>query len=98
MAATVEAIISLRLVPTIEPGRTLASEILFATPAIRNVIREGKSYLIDNLIETSAELGMETLERSLADLVRRGKVSREVALKFSLRPDLLNKILRQLFN
>lgn len=94
LAATVEAILSLRLVPTIEPGRTLVSEILFATPAIRNVIREGKSYLIDNLIETSAELGMETLERSLADLVGRGKISREVALRFALRPDLLNKILR----
>lgn len=94
MAATLEAIISLRLVPTMEPGRTLASEILFATPAVRNVIREAKSYLIDNMIETSAELGMQILERSLADLVQKGKISRDMALRFALRPELLNKLLR----
>lgn len=94
LAATLEAILSLRLVPTMDPGRTLASEILFATPAVRNTIREGKTYLIDNIIETSAELGMRTLERSLVDLVSMGKISREVALKFSLRPELLSKLLK----
>lgn len=94
LAATLEAILSLRLVPTIEPGRVLASEILFATPAVRNIIREGKSYLIDNTIETSAELGMQPLERSLADLVMRGKISADTALKFALRPELLSKLLK----
>lgn len=94
LAATLEAILSLRLVPTIEPGRTLASEVLFATPAIRNIIREAKTYLIDNTIETSAELGMQTLERSLVNLVKRGKISQEVALKFSLRPGLLMKLMK----
>lgn len=94
LAATLEAIISLRLVPTIAPGRTLASEILFATPAVRNVIREAKSHLIDNMIETSGELGMQILERSLADLVKRGTITEEVALRFALRPELLNKLLR----
>lgn len=94
LAATLEAILSLRLVPTIEPGRTLASEVLFATPAVRNIIREGKSYLIDNTIETSAELGMQPLERSLADLVKRGKISQETALRFALRPELLSKLLK----
>jgi len=94
LAATLEAILSLRLVPTIEPGRILASEILFATPAVRNIIREGKSYLIDNTIETSAELGMQTLEHSLADLVKGGKISQEVALRFALRPELLSKLLK----
>lgn len=94
LAATLEAIISLRLVPTVEPGRTLASEVLFATPAVRNVIREAKSHLLDNIIETSAELGMQILERSLADLVQKGKVARDTALRFALRPELLNKLLR----
>ncbi len=94
LAATLEAIISLRLVPTIEPGRTLAAEVLFATPAVRNIIREGKSHMIDNLIETSAELGMQTLERSLAELVKKGKISQEMALRFALRPELLNKLLK----
>lgn len=94
LAATLEAILSLRLIPTIEPGRTLASEVLFATPATRNVIREGKSYLIDNIIETSAELGMQTLERSLTGLVKAGRITQEIALKYALRPELLTKLLR----
>lgn len=94
LASTLEAIISLRLVPTISPGRILSSEILFATPAVRNIIREGKSYLTDNIIQTSAELGMQTLERSLADLVKAGKISEEVASRFSLRPQLLAKLLQ----
>ncbi len=94
MAATLEAIVSLRLIPTIEPGRTLASEILFATPAVKNIIREGKSHLIDNVIETSAELGMQILEKSLADLVKKGKITQDVALRYALRPELLNKLLK----
>lgn len=94
LSATLEAIISLRLVPTIEPGRTLACELLFATPAVRNVIREGKSYLMDNIIETSAELGMQTLERSLAGLVKAGKISEDTAVRFALRPELLRKLLQ----
>lgn len=94
LASTLEAILSLRLIPTIQPGRILASEVLFATPAVRNIIREGKSYLIDNTIETSAELGMQPLERSLAGLVKKGKISQEVALKFALRPELLLKLLK----
>ncbi|MDO8576954.1 MAG: type IV pilus twitching motility protein PilT [Candidatus Daviesbacteria bacterium] len=94
MAATLEAIISLRLVPTIQPGRVLASEILFATPAVRNIIREGKSYLIDNTIETSAELGMQPLERSLVNLVKSGSISQDVAQRFALRPELLLKLLK----
>lgn len=94
LAATLEAIISLRLIPTIEPGRILAAEILFAVPAVRNVIREGKLYLIDNIIETSGELGMQTIERSLADLIKRGKISEEIGLKYALRPELLSKLLR----
>lgn len=94
LAATLEAILSLRLIPTIDPGRTLANEILFATPAVRNIIREGKSYLIDNTIETSAELGMQSLERSLANLVKAGKISQDVATKFALRPELLSRLLK----
>lgn len=94
LAATLESIISLRLIPSVEPGRVLASEVLFATPAVRNIIREKKTYLLDNLIETSAELGMQMLERSLSQLVKAGKVSEEVAIRYCLRPGLLEKLLR----
>lgn len=93
LASTLEAIISQRLISTINPGRIPAVELLFATPAVRNMIREAKTYLIDNLIQTSAELGMVNLESSLASLVKNGKITTEVAIKYALRPELLNKLL-----
>lgn len=93
LASTLEAIISQRLISTISPGRVPAAELLFTTPAVRNMIREAKTYLIDNLIQTSAELGMVNLESSLAVLVKGGKISSETALKYALRPELLNKLL-----
>ncbi len=94
LSSTLEAILSLRLVPTISPGRVLASEILFNSSSVKSVIREGKTYLIDNIIQTSAELGMRTLENSLTSLVKNGKISPETALSFALRPELLSKLLR----
>lgn len=94
LASTLESIISLRLIPTVQPGRVLATEILFATAAVRNVIRESKTHMIDSLIETSAELGMQVLEKSLADLIRAGKITLEVALRYTLRPQLLQKLVR----
>lgn len=93
LASTLEAIISQRLVSTISPGRTPAVELLFATPAVRNMIREAKTYLIDNLIQTSAELGMINIESSLAHLVKEGKITSETAMKYALRPELLSKLL-----
>jgi twitching motility protein PilT len=93
LAATLEAVISQRLIPTINPGRTVACELLFATPALRSVIREGKTYMIDNLIQTSAEAGMVNLETSLALLAREGKITAETAQNYALRPELVNKLL-----
>ncbi|MBI2596527.1 type IV pilus twitching motility protein PilT [Candidatus Daviesbacteria bacterium] len=93
MAAVLEAIISQRLIPTIFPGRVLATELLFGNPAVRSIIREGKTHLIDNLIQTSAELGMRNMETSLVTLVREGKISAETAQKYTYRPQLLNKML-----
>lgn len=93
LAAVLEAIISQRLIPSITPGRVLATELLFANPALRSMIREDKTHLIDNLIQTSAEAGMRSLETSLVQLVREGKISLETAQNYSLRPSLLNKLL-----
>ncbi len=93
LAGVIEAIISQRLIPTISPGRALAYELLFSVPALKSLIREGKSHLIDNLIQTSAETGMVSLEMSLALLVREGKITQEVAQNYSLRPQVLSKVL-----
>lgn len=94
LSSTLEAVFSLRLIPTIIPGRTLAYEIMFASNGVRNVIREGKTFLLDNMIQTSGELGMISLENSLANLVKKGTVSANVALEYTLRPELLSKLLK----
>lgn len=93
LAAVLEAIISLRLIPTIVPGRCLSYEILYGVPALRAMVREAKTHLIDNLIQTSAEVGMVSLESSLAGLVRQGKINSLVAKNYSIRPAILDKML-----
>jgi twitching motility protein PilT len=65
-----------------------------ATPAVKNAIREGKAYMLDNIIQTSADVGMVGLETSLARLVRQGLVTEEVAMSYSLRPEELQSNLR----
>lgn len=92
LASVIEAIISLRLVPTVKPGRVLAAEIAYGNPALRSLIREGKSHLIDNLIQTSGEFGMRLLETSLAELVKNGTITQETALKHAIRPGLLMRL------
>lgn len=87
-------IVSQRLIPKIEGGLVPAVEILIATPAVRNLIRENKTYEIDLVIETSAEMGMVSLNRSLSDLVRRREISLENAETYSLNPQELRMLLR----
>jgi twitching motility protein PilT len=94
LSLTLEAVVSQRLLPSLDRGRVVATEIMIATPAVRNSIREGKTHMLDNIIQTSGELGMMTFEASLASLVREGKVSREIAEEYALRPDELARQLR----
>lgn len=93
LAAVLEAVVSQRLVPTIEPGRMLALELLFSNPAVRAIVREAKTHMIDNLIQTSGEQGMVNMETSLAVLVREGKISLETAQQYASNITLLNKLL-----
>jgi twitching motility protein PilT len=92
LSLTLEAVFSQRLLPSIKGGRVVAAEVMVATPAVKTAIREGKVHLLDNIIQTSAELGMRSLEMDLADLVKAGKISLEVAKGFALRPaDLMRQ-------
>ncbi len=93
LSMVLEAILSQRLIPTIDGKRVLATEILIVTPAVRNNIRESKTFQIDNVIQTSGNLGMRLLENSLAELVNKGVVDRNVAMEYAIRPSLLNKLL-----
>ena len=95
LSNSLEAVFSQRLVPTADgAGRVPAAEVLVATPAVRNNIREGKSHQLDSIIQTSSELGMMTLESSLANWVNQGVVSFEKAREFSLRPADLSRLVR----
>jgi len=96
LATVITAIVSQRLVPAIGGGRIPVFEILIATPAVRNVIREGKSFMIDNIIQTSSDVGMISFDAYLSKLVLDGKVSEEVAMSYSNNAvELKNKLGRQ---
>ena len=95
LAATLVGIVSERLIPRIEGGRIPACEIMITNPAIRNLTREKKAYQIDLVIETSVQEGMLTLNRSLAELVRKKEISLENAELYSLNPSELRILLER---
>lgn len=95
LANTISAVISQRLLPRISGGRIPAVEIMFASNAVSNLIRENKAYQLDLVIETSLEGGMISLNRSLAELVRRGEVAPETASAYSLNPEELQQTIIQ---
>lgn len=89
LSNTLSAIISQRLLPRLQGGRIPAAEVMFSNNAISNLIREDKAHQINLVIETSLENGMLSLNRGLAELVRRGEVTLEEALSYSLNPQEL---------
>ena len=95
LAATLVGIISERLLPRIDGGRIPATEIMLVNSAVRNLIREKKAYQIDLVIETSTQEGMTTLNRSLAELIRRKEISLETAELYSLNPTELRMLLER---
>lgn len=74
-------------------GRTVATEVLIPTPAIRNLIREGKTHQIYAALQTSGAVGMQTMDADLARLVRTGKVTRSLAEQRASVPEELNRLL-----
>lgn len=94
LAAVLEGVVSQRLIPAIGGGRALATELIFANPAVRNLIRERKTHQIDNVIATSSDMGMQTLEKSLMHLVKAGRISMEDAKAYTMKPDDLVRTMR----
>ena len=92
LAATLEGVASQRLVPATVGGRVPAVEVMLGTQAVKTNIRERKSHLLDNIIRTSSEAGMISLEASLAGLVQKGSLTLEVAQFFSIRPAELMRL------
>lgn len=93
-ASTIAAIFSQRLVPTLKGSRVVAVEVLMANSAIKNLIRERKSFQIDNVVQVSAEQGMISLESSLVNWVRTGLVDAQMAREYSIRPGEFDRLLK----
>lgn len=96
LANSLEAVFSQRLIPTKDGKRVTAYEVMVATPAVKSNIREGKTHQIDNVIQTSSEVGMIMLENTLANLVNRGVVDREVAYKYCNYPTVLARLIGEI--
>jgi twitching motility protein PilT len=95
LAASLTAIVAQRLVPKIGGGMVAAFEILIATNAVRNLIREGRSNQLQNVMMTNSREGMQTLESSLGALVQEGIVSYQEAYKVAAHPKELARMMNQ---
>ena len=93
LAAALQAVVCQQLLPRLGgKGRGVACEVLIATPAIRNMIREGKVHQIYSAMQGGGKYGMQTMDQSLADLVRNSKISLEVALERCHHEDELRRL------
>lgn len=88
------AVCSQRLIPAMGGGRVAATEILMATPAVRNIIREGKTYQLEAVIQTGAEFGMQSMDRTLAQLIHSGIITYDEARNYAVDVEELNRLMR----
>lgn len=94
IASTIQGIVSQQLLPTRDGrGRCVACEVLMPTPAVRNLVREGKTHQIYTVMQTGTKYGMQTMDAALADLVRRNLITRETAERQSSNPEDLSRLL-----
>jgi twitching motility protein PilT len=78
------AICAQRLVPAIGGGRVVAAEVMVANPAVRSVIREGKTHQLDTIIQTGADQGMQTMDRTLVKLIQQGVITYDNAREYAV--------------
>ena len=88
------AVCAQRLVPAIGGGRVVAAEIMVANSAIRSLIRDGKTHQIDTAIQTGADQGMQTMDRTLAKLIQTGVISYESAREFAVDITELDRLVK----
>jgi len=94
LSVALQGIVTQQLLPTADgAGRVCACEILVPTPAVRNLIREGKTHQIPSVLQTGASAGMQTMDSALATLVRAGKISQRLAESRSSTPAELRRLM-----
>ena len=93
LASSLQAVVTQQLIPRMSGmGRALAAEVLIATPAVRNLIREGKTHQIYSSMQAGGKFGMQVMDQSLAELVKRGAISMQMALERCANPDDLRRL------
>jgi twitching motility protein PilT len=94
LSVALQGIVTQQLVPKADGrGRVCACEILVPTPAVRNLIREGKTHQIYSALQTGGQFGMQTMDAALAQLVREHKITRELAEGRSSAPEELRRLM-----
>jgi twitching motility protein PilT len=93
LASVLLGVVSQRLIPKANEGRIAAAEILIVTPAVRSLIREGKAHQLNNVISTSASEGMISLDKVLAELVSKGDITIDEALRWAIDAKTLKTLI-----
>lgn len=92
LASVLESVISQQLIPTSDgKGRVAAYEVMHATPAIKNLIREAKSHQITSIIQTSKKIGMQTMDDAIFDLYLKRRIDADKAINFAQDPSALER-------
>lgn len=99
LSSSLVAVFSQTLCKRLDPapgqfGRVMAQEIMINNPAIANLIREGKTAQLYSQIQTGGQMGMQTLEKALADLVFKGEISSKEAMAKASKPEELGRLLQ----
>jgi twitching motility protein PilT len=94
LATTLQGVVTQQLLQTADGhGRVVAVEVLVCTPAVRNLIREGKTHQIYSIMQAGGRFGMQTMDQSLANLVKAGKVTQQLAYERCHDPEELNRLI-----
>ena len=94
LAAVLQGVISQQLVPTFNNDkRVSALEVMTTTPGIQNLIREGKTYQIESAIQTGGKYGMKTMDMALSELYRKGIITEEIALTYSVDKETIKRMM-----
>ncbi|MCB2306134.1 type IV pilus twitching motility protein PilT [Clostridium estertheticum] len=94
LAAVMQGIISQQLIPKItEKGRVAALEVMISTPAIQNLIREGKTHQLQSCVQTGGKYGMKTMDMSISDLYKRSVISKDDAITYSVDNEMMVRML-----
>ena len=94
LANILMAICSQRLIPAIGGGRIAAAEILIANPAVRNIVREGKAHQLDAVIQTGGDQGMQSMDKTLVNLVQAGTITYDEARNYAVDMTEFERMMR----